>query len=139
LFAGQARAESFVAAGAVPNDGSRTNILISRKRPRTSPYTEKRNGADINGGLSPQPRSVTPGFAVVGGGDGASKARGSGDAGSGGFWGPTGLPPAGVLHSDRNRMPVETEWACPSSSVATSTTSVHDEFSDVSFKGPFLV
>lgn len=136
--AGRARVDNSVAPGADSNDGSRTNIsLSSRKRPRTSPFPEKRHSsAGINGSLSPQLRSGTSAFAVAGG-EGGTRANGVGDARSGGLWGSTGLPPAGVLHPGRNRMHLETEWACPSSSVATSTTSFHDEFSDVSFKRPF--
>ena len=134
------RADNSVAtqggAGTLLSGGSRANLLFSRKRPRTSPYPEKRHGAGVNGSLSSEARLRTQGFAVVGG-EGGPKDASGGDAGSGGLWGSTGLPPAGVLHPDRSRVPLETEWACPSSSVATSTTSFHDEFSDVSFAGCF--
>ena len=98
------------------------NNTLSRKRPRTSPYPHAHRNKDVvNGSLPRDPQPVSPGAAVafpvgVSAGDGG---------GRGSLWGPAGAHPAGAMK------PPETEWACPTSSVATSTTSFHDGFSDV--------
>lgn len=71
-------------------------------------------------------------FPVVTNGAGGDGHGRGGGGGGGGLWGPTGLPPAGVEDPRTTSMPLETEWACPSSAAATSTPSLHDGFSDVS-------
>lgn len=108
--------------------------LITRKRPRTSPYPYVRHGTDApnTSCTSPESRPMTPAFtnAVPG----RKYIKDGTDKGSGGsLWGSTGGPPTGVADPNKNGTPLETEWACPSSSGATSTPSLHDGFSDVGF------
>ncbi|CAN0488831.1 unnamed protein product, partial [Ectocarpus sp. 12 AP-2014] len=110
------------------SSGRRSNIL-PRKRPRTSSHLYGRDNNDFINEIpdllrgSPAPAHVSP--------IRARKRNGnmSGDGGS--LWGLSGVPPTGVIDPRTSAEPLETEWACPTSSVATSTSSLHDGFSDV--------
>lgn len=102
--------------------------LISRKRPRTSPYPYVRHNVDDPSSSDPLPESrattpAYPGRIVIN--NGTDRSNG------GSLWGANGGPPTGVENPNTSGMPLETEWACPSSSGATSTPSLHDGFSDV--------
>lgn len=127
------------------NDGLRpssvisahSNNVFSRKRPRTSPYPHTRHTNDETNDSLPSdsqlgsPDSTTVAFPVgAGGGDGG---------GRGSLWGSTGLPPTEAVHPGSGTLRHETEWACPTSSIATSTPSLHDGFSDVSKTGCSII
>lgn len=119
--------------GLRPNSvtSAQSNKAFSRKRPRTSPYPYARHNKDeINDSPPRDPQLGSPDSAVLfpvgaSGGDGG---------GRGSLWGTTGVPPMGAVHPGRGMVSRETEWACPTFSVATSTPSLHDGFSDVSKK-----
>lgn len=127
------------------NNALHTNIFSSvrrsnnlpRKRPRISshPYGRPNNDfineiPDLRLG-SPAPAGVSPIRA------GKRNGNTSGDGGS--LWGLGGVSPTGVIDPRTSAEPLETEWACPTSSVATSTSSLRDGFSDVSKSRPSLL
>lgn len=121
----------------------RDNLASSRKRRRKSPqqHSLKRNNSSSNSNNNnsldqwPRPDGSEESFLLSTNGAGG---RGHGGGGGGGLWGPTGLPPTGVVDPSTSSMPLETEWACPSSTAATSTPSLHDGFSDVSKTNQWL-
>lgn len=110
------------------NTSVQDNNTFSRKRPRTSPYPYARPNKDEINDSPPRDRQLgSPDSAVafpVG-------ARGGNGGGKGSLWGAAGVPPTGAVPPGSGMKPPETEWACPTSSVATSTPSLHDGFSDV--------